>query len=820
MKFLPILIGALILPVLNLSGQMPLSDANVVGDVQSKGIHVPHISVFVKGTTIGTTTDETGHFQLVNLPVGKHTIVARGIGFRTEEVTITTNFNTTEEIKFRLTEDVLNLEGVVVSANRNETSRNEAPVVVSTITPKMFESTQAVCVANGLDFVPGVRMENNCQNCGFSQVRMNGLDGPYSQFLINSRPVFSGLAGVYGLELIPTTMVERVEVVRGGGSVLFGGNAIAGTVNIITKEPQANSFSIDGRYSLIGVGNGQGSDPAADRLLNLNGSAVTNDLRTGMSIFGMFRNRDAFDENGDEFTDMVLMENTTFGVNAFHKFNDHNKLSLDLYRINEFRRGGNKLDYLPHETDITEQVDHKITGINVAMDIFTGQQYRNKLMIYAAGQTVDRDSYYGAEMDPDAYGNTSDITSSVGGQYYMDLGDRSTFLVGIDDNFNKLKDKKLGAGGNPNTLIVNQFTNTIGTFGQYEWSSGIFKTSLGLRYDSYLVRDLGNEVLDEPNPDIKGNVLAPRVNLLFDLNPELQFRAAYSKGYRAPQIFDEDLHIESSGARRIIHVNDRDLKQETSHSVTSSFRYVRNFGAVTTEMLVEGFYTRLLDPFAYEYASIDSTKTLVMIRNNADDGAYVAGVNMEFNAAFPNNLTFQAGYTLQTSRYDSPQPWGEGPDDVTISILRMPDSYGYLALNWQPVYRLDFSLTANYTGRMYVPHYGLSPITDGEWELINSGNADALEKERQSEIMAILNGDVIEGERLEHSEPFLIFGLRVAYDIPISLANLQVYGGVQNIFNQLQGNYDRGIYRDAGFIYGPFQPRTINLGLKISGLGL
>ena len=441
-------------------------------------------------------------------------------------------------------------------------------------------------------------------------------------------------------------------------------------------------------------------------------------------------------------------------------------------------------------------------------------------MIYAAGQTVDRDSYYGAEMDPNAYGKTSDITSSVGGQYYMHLGDHSTFLLGIDDNYNKLKDTKLGAGGDPNTLIVNQFTNTIGTFGQYEWSSGIFKTSVGLRYDSYLIRDLGSDVEDESNPDITGNVLVPRANLLFDLTPKLQFRTAYSKGYRAPQIFDEDLHIESSGARRIIHVNDPDLKQETSHSVTSSFRYVRDFGAVTTEMLLEGFYTRLQDPFAYAYESIDSTKTLVMIRKNSVDGAYVAGVNMEFNAAFPNNLTVQAGFTLQTSRYDTPQPWGEGPDDVSSSFLRTPDSYGYLTLNWHPVHRLDFSLTANYTGRMYVPHYGLYPITAAEWELIKSGNTDFLGEGRQSEIEAILNGDVIEGERLEHSEPFLIFGLRVAYDIPISMANLQIYGGVQNIFNQLQENHDSGAYRDAGFIYGPCQPRTINLGLKISSAGL
>ena len=110
---------------------------------------------------------------------------------------------------------------------------------------KLFESTNATNLAQGLIFQPGVRVENNCQNCGFNQVRINGLDGRYSQILIDSRPIMSALAGVYGLEQIPTNMIERVEVVRGGGSALFGSSAIAGVINIITKEPQRNSFSFN-----------------------------------------------------------------------------------------------------------------------------------------------------------------------------------------------------------------------------------------------------------------------------------------------------------------------------------------------------------------------------------------------------------------------------------------------------------------------------------------------------------------------------------------------------------------------------------------------
>ena len=120
---------------------------------------------------------------------------------------------------------------------------------------------------------------------------------------------------------------------------------------------------------------------------------------------------------------------------------------------------------------------------------------------------------------------------------------------------------------------------------------------------------------------------------------------------------------------------------------------------------------------------------------------------------------------------------------------------------------------------MYVPHYGLEPISEEEYEWIEKDDWDNIPDGRQSEIEAILNGDVIEGERLEESERFLVFGVRLAYTQPISkAASLQFYGGVDNLFNQTQAHHDSGIYRDAGYIYGPCQPRTINFGLKFGNI--
>ena len=218
--------------------ELKKSDANIIGHVLDKKTkeHLPYITVALKGTTIGTVTDATGHYFLKNLPEGEFTVVMKTMGYKTIETPVMLKKGRTLEINFEVEEEALSLDGVVVSANRNETTRRMAPSLVNVLDSKMFETTHATSLADGLNFQPGVRVENNCQNCGFQQVRINGLEGPYTQILVDSRPIFSALTGVYGLEQIPANMIERVEIMRGGGSALFGSSAIAGTINIHYKR--------------------------------------------------------------------------------------------------------------------------------------------------------------------------------------------------------------------------------------------------------------------------------------------------------------------------------------------------------------------------------------------------------------------------------------------------------------------------------------------------------------------------------------------------------------------------------------------------------
>ena len=274
----------------------PVTDANITGHVRNATTqeHLPYISITVKGTTLGTTTDATGHYMLKNLPAGDLVLEASMLGYKTEEKKVTTQANKLLEVNFDLEEDAVALDEVVVSATRNETSKKEAPIIVNVSSAKLFEGTSSATLAEGMNFQPGLRVENNCGNCGTTQLRINGLEGQYSQILIDSRPVFSSLAGVYGLEQLPVSMIERVEVIRGGGSALYGSSAIGGVMNIITKEPLRNFASLANTTSVLPGGK-------TDINTSLNASLVSDDRKAGVYLFGMLKNRDWYDRNGDGF---------------------------------------------------------------------------------------------------------------------------------------------------------------------------------------------------------------------------------------------------------------------------------------------------------------------------------------------------------------------------------------------------------------------------------------------------------------------------------------------------------------------------------------
>ena len=471
------------------------SDANIVGHILDKNTkeHLPYITVALKGTTIGTVTDATGHYFLKNLPEGNFVLEVSSVGYKTVRRNVTLKKGRTLEEDFEIEEDAVALDGVVVSANRNETTRRLAPTLVNVVDLKIFENTNSTTLAQGLSFQPGVRVESNCQNCGFQQVRINGLDGPYTQILLDSRPIFSALSGVYGIEQIPASMIERVEVMRGGGSALFGSSAIAGTINIITKEPMRNSGMLS--HTITGIGDGD----AFDNSTALNASLVTDDQRAGLYIFGQNRHRSAYDHDGDGYSEIPKIHGQTIGFRSFLKTTTYSKLTFEYHHMEEFRRGGDLLNRPPHEANVAEQTEHSINGGGLKFDYFSPNE-KHRFNVFASAQHINRDSYYGGGQDPNAYGNTTDLNWMAGSQYVYSFG-KCIFMpadltAGIEFNQDKLEDNMWGYH-----RTVDQKVNIGSAFFQNEWKNEHWGFLIGGRLDKHNLIESGkSRALLPPSP--------------------------------------------------------------------------------------------------------------------------------------------------------------------------------------------------------------------------------------------------------------------------------------------------------------------------------
>jgi outer membrane receptor for ferrienterochelin and colicins len=525
--------------------------------------------------------------------------------------------------------------------------------------------------------------------------------------------------------------------------------------------------------------------PATDYSVNFNASIVSDDRKTGLALYGFSREREPFDANGDQFSEISSMENITIGSRFFHRFGHRSKLAIDFFNIKEDRAGGNRPGYPLLAREVAEAVKHDIKSGAITYDQFFREM--DLLSVFASGQLLHRDSYYGANRSLSDYGNSKDFTSSIGIQYKAMLNN-GTITGGVERTSGHLVDQKMAYPDlenaviednkiieiphSDNTLVADQSLTTTGSFLQYELKFNTITALAGGRLDHYKVVDHAKN-----NEAKTGLVFSPRLSLMASLIKDLQLRASYSQGYRAPQIFDEDLHIETSGSRQVINMNDPDLEQETSSSYMLSLDYNRRIGSFNTSFLIEGFFTRLNNPFVNEIGTPDEHGTVYYTRKNAKAGAKVKGVNTELKLKPSSDFGITTGFTLQKSEFEEEQEFDEK------RFFRTPEAYGFLTLDWDFAPRWCLSASGNYTGPMLVPYFG--PQADPDHGV------------------------------LRQSKPFFEAGSKISYTHNLNGTKMQWYVGMKNILNAYQDDFDSGIDRDPSYMYGPLSPRMIYFGIKI-----
>ena len=725
------------------------TDLKLAGNIKSyEGGPIQKALVLIPEIGKTTESDEQGRFELLGVPPGKYHLEVFAEGYMDYKSDV---FELDENSKtFSITLMKKISEEVVVTATRTPKLYMEVPVKTQVISARRIDQKQATDLADAISLTTGVRVENNCQNCNFTQVRINGMEGKYSQILIDNSPVFSSMIGVYGLEQIPAEMLSRIEIVKGGGSALYGGNAVAGVINVQTKEPMKNSSTFELHQEF------QDGDPLTNA--GFRTGFVTNEGNTKAFLFANYKDRRPVDINQDGFSEIGKMRGTNFGLNFFNYFPDMDgKLKLSFYRITENRRGGNKFDLPPHEADIAEAVDTNLNGVSGEWNHYLSSRWFYNLGVSFVD--AQRDTYYGAEQDLNAYGSSNNPVLFLNGQMNYQAG-KHLLSGGIQYKGERIKDRALGYGRE-----IDDLYGEVGLFFQDDVKlNSLISLLAGLRVSKHTL-------IAEP-------IFNPRLSLLLNLNDEISWRTTFSTGFRAPQVFDEDLHITQVGGEGMIIENSPELNEESSYSISSGLDFGRQFGQNNVQASIEGFYTLLTDAFVLAQKEFDPRENALVFERINGSNSKVYGVSAEIGFQFSSFLNLLAGGTWQRSRLDEPEP-----DFGSRDLFRTPETYGHITLNYTDPKLADVDLSLEYTGSMKIPHYA----------------------------------GFIPEDRLETSEPFFVINGKITRSLSFNdKTKIDVFAGVFNILNSYQDDLDVGLYRDAGYVYGPSKPRAFYTGLEFA----
>jgi outer membrane receptor for ferrienterochelin and colicins len=742
------------------------------GKITSDGVEVPFATIIFKDSGVGVSSNEDGYYKFEKLKNGYHQIIVSSLGMikKKLDIDIKEGLNV---IDIDLKPSIYNLDQVVVTGTKTFKRRTQSPVIVNVIDSRQLENVQACNLAEGLKFQPGLRVETDCQTCNYTQLRMNGLTGGYSQILINGRAIFSPLTGLYGMEQIPANMIDRIEVVRGGGSSLYGSSAIGGIVNVITKIPTSNNYSLGYDFSII---NGD----TQDKVISGNATVISANKNSGATFFVNNRNRGWYDHNGDNFSELPSLRDNTFGATLFLLPSKNQKLEANLGSIHEYRYGGEMIDGISHFSMQSEERVHDVLLGNLDYQINFNDS-RSSFIAYLAAQQTNRTHYTGIRPE---IGSTADVIHLKNPPYGTSLN--TTKQAGFQ--MNHTISKFFG----PNVLtigsevvaddvmdeistynyLVDQKVVTQGVFFQSDWElTESFNLLSGARFDKHSLLD---------------NIVAsPRLSFLYKLRRETQIRLTYSTGFRAPQAFDTDLHMAFSGGgiSRIILADD--LKQERSKSLSASVNYDRASEQYVYGFTFEGFYTHLKDAFFQDPSGSDSYGDIFIKRNGA--GARVKGLTMEFRANFKQKVQLESGLTLQQSLYDEAVEYSDNLP-LKKEFLRSPNYYGYATISYNPNSKLSFAANLVHTGAMSLIHLAGAP-GQLEDEFLESPVFNAI------------------GIKSTYIQVLKESGIKIEYSV-----------GVKNLTNDFQQEFDSSKNRDSNFVYGPSLPRTIYLGLTLKSI--
>ena len=627
---------------------------SISGKITSKGEALPFANVYLANTKLGTASNEEGFFELKNIPNGDYTLISSSVGFNLKSLKIILTGNQKLVKNVNLNENY-SLEEIVVSGTLRPISKSNSPVSVEVYSTTFFKKNPTPSIFESLQNVNGVRPQLNCNVCNTGDIHINGLEGPYTFVLIDGMPIVSGLSTVYGLTGIPQALIERVEVVKGPASTLYGSEAVGGIINIITKKTSnAPALATDVFTSSWGEIN-----------TDIGMRYETSDKIQGLLGINYFNYQNRIDNNDDNFTDLTLQNR----ISIFNKITierKSNKVFTIAGRYVYEDRWGGELDW---------EKNYRGSNIKYGESIYTNRWETFGTYELPTSENINfqfsanghsQDSFYGT----DAY-DAEQLTGFGQFTYNKQIREKHDLLIGMAYRYSYYDDNTfatLNENGDANKAAI---THLPGIFVQDEIALNTQNNLLlGARVDFN---------------SIHGRIFSPRVNYKWNsIDKSDIVRVSIGNGFRVANVFTED-HAALTGAREVEF--DGQLQPETSWNI--NLNYVKKFLLKNSFITLDAsaFYTYFDNRILPDYET-DSNK---IIYANLEGYSISKGLSLNTDMNFTNGLSINFGATLMDVSIT---------ENKTKTRQLLTESFSGV---WSISYKTNTNFTIDYTGNIYGP---------------------------------------------------------------------------------------------------------------------
>ena len=738
--------------------------ANISGRVTNAGSGLETVSIRLLNTAIQTITDSNGFYHLQIPLQGHYTLVAERVGYNPFRKKIHVSAMEPMIIDIPLSIKETEIHDVVVTGTLKEVRKMESPVPVEVYTPVFFKKNPTPNIFDALQQVNGVRPQLNCNICNTGDIHINGLEGPYTMVLIDGMPIVSSLSTVYGLSGIPNALIERVEIVKGPASSLYGSEAVGGLINIITKNTSHSArFYADYMHT-------SWNEKNADLGFVLK---VSDKIRVLTGLNGYLYNQ-PIDNNKDGFTDVTLQKR----LSVFQKWAVSRKqnrlLSFAVRYYNEDRWGGdmrwNKL-FRGGESIYGESIYTKRWELTGQYQLPTKEK-----LLYSVS--------YNSHQQDSRYGNISYIADQkiLFNQLTWDKKIANhDLLAGIAVRYTYYDDNTTATLNTDPTNPKNapQQTWLPGIFLQDELKLGKQQLLLGLRYDRH---------------SIHGNIFTPRIAYKWKIDEDQSLRLNAGTGFRVVNLFTED-HAALTGARKVVIKNE--LKPEQSFNVNLNFtRKLLTGNATIIGFDISAWYTHFSNRIIGDY----ETNPNEINYDNLKGYAVSKGVTINTDFNMVNGFKGMAGITIQdVSLVEN----GIKTQQILTEKITGTWSLSYKIKPWN--FSIDY--TGNFYGPMRLPLLGpLDPRKPNSplWSIQNLQfvYTGIQQIEIYGGIKNLLNWTPNRGN------PFLIARTHDPFDKQVQYnTNGQIIPTTENPY---------ALSFDPTYVYAPNQGRRFFLGIRIS----